>query len=142
MLCPALKRHACPNSTIIHQFCQYSAQSAHYRPLSSVGPIRHPFASQSPFTFSNISLLLSIFSGISSIRLESTHALGRLRNLNGKRRPPTNQRPVWHATGNLNHTMSHAVKYQADIDPPFCSLNVKDTFEQVSIFDLLQRVEI
>jgi hypothetical protein len=136
MLCRVLKRHASYNSRFIYQYRQYSLQSALYHPF--VTQSRHSFTSKPPFAISNIPSSSPIFSIIYSIRFYGKPAVKRSVSLGVKRRPPTNQEPDTRmAHGhfhprNLNPTMSHAVRYQADLEPPFCSLAVKDAFEQVN----------
>jgi hypothetical protein len=139
MLCRVLKRHASHNFRFIYQYRQYSPQSALYRPLSHVTQTPHSFTSRSPFAISKFPSSSPIFSSIYSIRFYGKTAVKRSVSLDG---PPTNQEPDTHMahgrSRDLNLTMSHAVRYQADLEPPFCSLAVKDAFEQVSILDLIE----
>jgi hypothetical protein len=138
MLCRVLKRHASHNSRFIYQYRQYSLQPAFYRPLHLVTQSLHSFTSKSPFAISKLPSSSPIFSDIDSIRFYGKPAVKRSVSLDVKPGPPTNQEPdtpMPHGHSrprNLNLTMSHAVRYQADLEPPFCSLAVKDAFEQAS----------
>ena len=127
MLCHRLRCHPIGgfNSIIYPHIRHYSRQ----HPL-----LLFPKISSSKAT-SSTKFWSSRFLNIHAIKSYATLAKVRLEP---ERSPPTNQSTPLHVahpipTRNLNLTMSHAVRYQADVEPPFCSLAVKDAFELVSL---------
>lgn len=66
--------------------------------------------------------------------LSANYCLVNQRQQNDDARPAL-ESPLWLHNSVVRSEftiMAHAVRYQADLDPPYCSLNVKSAFDQLS----------